>query len=142
MSALGAAVLAPVGSWPRFAFCRCGAAVMFARPERGRPVKLNPSPVIVGEAACPACKGKGQRTVPMPATVGRRVTNMPGDLEGKTTKGTMTSCIVCEGTGRRGEALDSELHVVMSEHGVIRGDGIRGSSWDSVYHRHVCLPLR
>jgi hypothetical protein len=101
---------------------------------------LDAYPVIVGEGPCAPCKGKGKRQVPQPASpVGSLRAGRMGDLEGRTSKGELTSCPECAGTGRRGETLTRE-HVVMSHDGVVRCWQHLANPWDSAYRRHMCEP--
>lgn len=125
--------------WPRVERCPgCHETVVLARWSNGKVVVLDESPVIVGQQTCQWCRGKGQRTVPEYAKGGPGpLVAEPGDLAGRMTKGSMTSCPTCGGTGLRGEALTSR-HVVMAIDGTLRHDRVLVASWDSAYVRHEC----
>lgn len=124
--------------WPRFERCACGAEILHARFRNGRQVVLDATPVIVGIGPCSTCRGKGTRVVREPAKVGVRPgLALPGDLFGKTSKGTRTACTTCGGTGVRGEHLNGG-HVVMRPDGMCRSRPVMAESWDSAYRRHRC----
>jgi hypothetical protein len=124
--------------WPQIARCQaCHAEVLLAVGVDGSVFVLSPWPVIVGPARCSACKGKGRRLMAMYATGGRRSVSTPGDLAEKMTKGSLTACPECRGTGERGERLTRE-HVVMTHGGVCRRWQRFGGPWDSAYRLHVC----
>jgi len=53
------------------------------------------------------------------------------------TRGDLTSCPDCFGTGQRGEELTDE-HVVMTIAGVMRAERRLVVPWDSAYQRHRC----
>jgi hypothetical protein len=128
------------GLWPRIERCHdCHLEVVVARFEDATIVALEPWPVIVGVKVCPNCRGKGARTIREYAKAGPLRFAGPGDLEGVTTKGSMTSCPACGGTGQRGEELD-DAHVVMRLDGTCRDLPALKESWDSAYRRHVCVP--
>lgn len=124
--------------WPQIARCQvCRADVLLAVGVDGSVFVLSPWPVIVGPARCSACKGKGRRLMAMYATGGRRSVSTPGDLAEKMTKGSLTRCPECRGTGVRGEVLTRE-HVVMTHGGVCRRWQRFGGPWDSAYRLHTC----
>lgn len=135
----------PMGKaeWPRLETCPdCDREILLARHEgAGRPVRLEPMPVLVGARNCTPCKGRGTAHIPQPAQAGPRRSVEPGDLAGRTTNsrgsGTRTSCPECGGTGLRGEELTSE-HVVMRVDGVVREHPRLVQAWDSAYRRHSC----
>lgn len=119
--------------------CACGTRIILGEHEHTREIlALDATPVLVGATRCPACKGKGARLVAAYATGGKNRTAAMGDLEGRMTKGTRTSCPDCLGTGRVGELLDTGRHVVMTIDGVVRARTQRRATWDSVYRCHEC----
>lgn len=97
---------------------------------------LEPWPLIVGIERCQWCRGRRERAVPEYAKTGP-VSTMPGDLAGRMTKGSITSCPSCGGTGVRGVML-TRKHVVMAIDGVCRSKPLMVAPWDSAYERHVC----
>jgi predicted nucleic acid-binding Zn ribbon protein len=124
--------------WPQIARCQaCRAEVLLAVGVDGAVFVLSPWPVIVGPARCSACKGKGRRLMAMYATGGRRSVSTPGDLADKMTKGSLTECPECNGTGERGEVL-TRAHVVMTHGGVCRRWQRFAGPWDSAYRLHAC----
>ena len=108
------------GGWPRLARCAdCEREVLLACHERsGRPVALEPMPVLVGVASCGECHGRGEFS-------------MAG------THGGRTSCRRCHGTGVIGERL-SARHVVVTLAGDARAQPAMIAPWDSAYQRHRC----
>lgn len=126
--------------WPRLARCeRCGAEVLRARRARGgRPLTLEPMPILVGERRCATCRGRGLHGALTPARFGALRGVEPGDLAGKMVRGEMTGCLSCEGKGVRGEELSAE-HVVMTIDGIVRDEPVIVTAWDSAYRRHRCV---
>jgi hypothetical protein len=116
--------------------CACGEEVVVARRKGQRAkVHLDALPILP-EGPCGTCRGTGQASFRTPRSHGSFHGFGAGDLAGKMTSDTGT-CLACDGTGRRGEALTQDHFVLANDGQARRFDGVRGT-WESCYQPHRC----